>query len=67
MTIWYSFYTDEQGFVGDVSVEVDDDATEEDIVDYITEDLNFRQEEEAWENDRVSGEYRGDIFFPYED
>lgn len=65
MTIWYNLYTEEQGWIGEVSVEVNDDATEEDIIDYITEDLNFRQED--WGEDRISGEYKGDVYFPYED
>lgn len=64
MTIWYNLYTEEQGWIGEVSVEVND-ATEEDIIDYITEDLNFRQED--WGEDRISGEYKGDVYFPYED
>lgn len=66
MYVNYDFYTDEQGFVGTVTIEVDDDATEDDIFLEIADDLACRQTEEAWEDDIVWGIYKGETITPDE-
>lgn len=64
MKIDYDFCTAQQGFIGTVSIEGYVANEDDETLEAIREDLSFRQEEEAWENDKVYGVYHGDVIYP---
>lgn len=64
--IWYDLYTDNQGFIGSVyGGECDADADDEEIMEYIAEDLAERESD--WEGDTIWGIWNNETINPYED
>lgn len=61
MNITYVFYTEEQGLVCEVNLEVPEDCDEWEVEEWIAEDLRFRQWD--WE-DEVWGVYNGNEIRP---
>jgi len=64
MKIAYDFYSEEQGFVCSVDLELDDDYDWEEweVEEIIAEDLLYRQWD--WEGDVVWGVYKGNEIRP---
>lgn len=61
--IWYTLYSENQGFIGDVTAgEAPDGADETDILDIIQDDLIARETD--WEGDKIWGIWRDYAIIP---
>lgn len=61
--IWYDLYSEEQGFIGEVCAgECEEDCDEEEIMDFIAEDLSCRESD--WEGDVIWGIYNHETINP---